>query len=435
MVTKASPKITLRNDDALALWRQGKDYWNEWVKNNPHASVDFSGVDFSKERLEQSPDIDFSEFTFPDGDITFWKANFGDGYVDFSNTTFGNGKLNFSQVTFGKGTKSFCRASFKSSTIEFNGSAFNDGMVDFSRAIINNSSISFWGATFGYGHVSFYKTSFGNGNIKFFGANFGDGNVNFSEAEFGKCNIDFEYCKFNGHLKLFNLKKSTNIQSLSFKHATFHQSFDISGNTFHCVPDLTFTEKAHQLSLDSVKCEPKRSTNNHCFIAHKINDKSDIPKLRRLKEIAEESKDYERALDFHAREMRAKRWHVNTSFWGLLLDYSFDFFSNYGRSEKRPLFWLFVTWIFFAIPYFLLSPVKHFGFNGSVEKFSEALSFSAGQMIPFIPGSKLARSEGVTTLFGGDLSFGLHLLTFSQSLISFVFLFLIGLALRNRFRI
>jgi hypothetical protein len=65
----------------------------------------------------------------------------------------------------------------------------------------------------------------------------------------------------------------------------------------------------------------------------------------------------------------------------------------------------------------------------------EALSFSGGQILPIIPSSRLARSEGVTSLFHGDLSFGLHVATFIQSIISLLLLFLIGLALRNRFRI
>jgi hypothetical protein len=42
---------TLKGQEAIALWRQGREVWNQWVEENPEYNVDFLGVDFSKHRF------------------------------------------------------------------------------------------------------------------------------------------------------------------------------------------------------------------------------------------------------------------------------------------------------------------------------------------------------------------------------------------------
>jgi hypothetical protein len=193
---------------------------------------------------------------------------------------------------------------------------------------------------------------------------------------------------------------------------------------------LTNTKTANHISLDGLICW--LTFEKKLFVFKKVSDFADIARLRRLKEIAENNKDHERALAFHADEMRAKRWHENISFRGLFVDYIFDWFSDYGRSASRPLICLTWLWIFFGCLYFFASG------NDLIEKwkkFWEALAFSGGQIFPIIPGSSTARMEGIQILFFNNLSPVLHLATFVQSVLSLMLLFLIGLALRNRFRI
>ena len=74
-------KIILKGEAVLALWRQGKKAWNQWVEDNPVADIDFSKVDFGKERTEAKREIDFIEFNFPKGVVSFIKAQFGEGDV------------------------------------------------------------------------------------------------------------------------------------------------------------------------------------------------------------------------------------------------------------------------------------------------------------------------------------------------------------------
>ena len=96
-MNQADENTTLKNEDALLLWRKGKDVWNKWVKEHPKANVDFSNVDFSIERKEKSI-IDFEYFNFPSGNVCFNGATFGDGNVTFSEATFGDGDVIFNRI-------------------------------------------------------------------------------------------------------------------------------------------------------------------------------------------------------------------------------------------------------------------------------------------------------------------------------------------------
>ncbi|NQY65446.1 MAG: hypothetical protein HRT38_17355 [Alteromonadaceae bacterium] len=80
------------------MWLEGKDTWNKWVKEHPVANVDFSEVDFSKERNKKFP-IAFVGFNFPSGKVYFFNATFGDGEVSFSRATFSNGNYIFRKIT------------------------------------------------------------------------------------------------------------------------------------------------------------------------------------------------------------------------------------------------------------------------------------------------------------------------------------------------
>jgi hypothetical protein len=75
-------KVILKKDDVLKLWLQGRDAWNQWVKDNPEADIDFSKVDFSK--LRNHPNISPNDWPFA-------KFYFPKGSINFSNTLFGKG--------------------------------------------------------------------------------------------------------------------------------------------------------------------------------------------------------------------------------------------------------------------------------------------------------------------------------------------------------
>lgn len=85
-----SEKIVLRGGDAIALWKAGKDAWNQWVEEHPEAEINFSGIDFGKHHENGAP-ISFSEYIFPKGDVDFSNAHFNKGNVYFKGTAWKGG--------------------------------------------------------------------------------------------------------------------------------------------------------------------------------------------------------------------------------------------------------------------------------------------------------------------------------------------------------
>ncbi|MCY7293993.1 pentapeptide repeat-containing protein [Alteromonas sp. a30] len=211
----------LYNLEAVQLWLQGREAWNQWVNENPECDVDFSEVDFGylrkfTERGEidfsfynfPKGDIDFSEVEFGDGNMSFSRSNFGDGNMSFSRSNFGNGNTNFSKTNFGNGKADFSFTHFGDGSADFSETNFGDGNVNFFEANFGDGRARFYGANFGDGYVnfsnanfgdgsaSFYGANFGDGSASFYGANFGDGSVNFSDANFGDGSADFSGANF-----------------------------------------------------------------------------------------------------------------------------------------------------------------------------------------------------------------------------------------------
>ena len=382
-------KMTLKGPEAITLWKQGKEAWNQWVKEHPEADIDFSRVAFGRYRYDRNCQISadawpFAGFQFPkgevnfsgaefgngnvnfveaqfgDGNVNFFEAQFGDGTVSFSGAEFGNGNVNFVEAQFGdgnvsfidarfgKGTVSFSDARFGNGTVDFWNARFGDGAVRFGGADFGDGDVRFEGARFGKGTVSFSDAEFGEGNVNFFEAQFGDGTVSFSGAEFGNGNVNFWNARFGeGTVNFWNARFGDGAVSFdsvkfegpagfshltqassafSFRNAHFGQSLTLSSkNHFTCVPDFINTHMGHHMSLRGVHLLPQLKTGPE-----------DIGRFCRLKELAEGQKDHERALEFKAQEILATRQHQNKGL-AKILPWCFEKGSNYGRSELRPL--------------------------------------------------------------------------------------------------
>lgn len=155
------------------------------------------------------------------------------------------------------------------------------------------------------------------------------------------------------------------------------------------------------------------------------SDNEDAARLRRLKEIAESNRHHAAALRFHADEMRAMRWR-EMGFFASLLDRIYEVFSDYGQSLRRPLGWWLGTLVVFTFIFYGIAPEARWG---------SAASVSLSNSVPFVPTARRVQLDGVNLLFGNHPCFLVDLLTLFQGALGFIFLFLIGLALRNRFRI
>ncbi len=138
-----SKREKLDPEDAIALWRKGKECWNQWVEENPVYNIDFSNFNFGEHAHLIDKKISFSGFKFPEGTISFSDTDFGNNPVEFRGTDFGKGDVNFSNSRFKEGTVAFTNA------------RFNEGNIKFDNIDFGNSNVSFDGAKFERCHILF----------------------------------------------------------------------------------------------------------------------------------------------------------------------------------------------------------------------------------------------------------------------------------------
>ncbi len=486
----------LEGDAAVALWKEGRDAWNAWIAANPGARIDFSDVDFSPYRVD-GKDISFHGYNFGDegvsfmnaqfgdGDVSFTDANFGNGYVVFMDAKFGNGNVSFMDAQFGDGDVSFMDANFENGNVSFMNANFGDSAVDFSHARFGDGEadfacmkfgsgevnfrhaqfgegrISFWSTHFGNGAVSFSATHFGDGDVDFTCSRFGDGTVAFMIANFGDGNVHFERAVIMGRLLFapnkmrsqsldfssiivrgsadFLLPPSPNdcLKKISFRSGVFEGPFTLGG-TLPAPPDLRSIKAAHHVDLSELRSTLQRKAPRFAWppvLSRDVHESdaaaADAARFRRLKQFAEENRDHTAALRFAADENRAKRWH-ETGWFASVLDMAFSAFSDYGQSIWRPMAGLVTLTVLTAGFYGL------FGLDGTATEkgsWADAFSLAVGNAIAFVPQSRSMRDDAVVTLFGEDPGIWADLAILGQASLSFVFLFLIGLGLRNRFRL
>ncbi|MEM7653979.1 MAG: hypothetical protein AAF220_12485, partial [Pseudomonadota bacterium] len=187
------------------------------------------------------------------------------------------------------------------------------------------------------------------------------------------------------------------------------------------------------------------------LLDYKAVDQDDAARLRRLKELAETNRDHHAALQFHADEQRAQRWQDGTGTLRSLLDLAFDVTSRHGRSVKRPVvgFGLILygaTILFTCLSVIvrpLTVPAPALNIAGQLwDRLTSAALYAISNAVPFIPSSVMGRQIGPDALLppvetGTPQPYleTLIVLALGQGALSFIFLFLIALGLRNRFRL
>lgn len=245
-----------------------------------------------------------------------------------------------------------------------------------------------------------------------------NGLCRFGFKNLGIGNVSFDFAQFAGSVEFEQDKDAIWCSVFSFRGATFEGPLRLDGLRFGPVPDLTGTEFRKHLSLSGLRFDFGTTDPS-------LDKERRASKLQRLKELAEGNRDHGLALVCHAHEMRAKRWQENGAGpWASdLLDLVYDLTSNYGQSIFRPSLLLFLSWILFGWYY------GTFAVEGGA-----TMVFSATTAIPFLTASGIFRSEEFKALFENPNS-DLYLMMGAQGLISFALLFLVGLGLRNRFRI
>jgi hypothetical protein len=129
--------------------------------------------------------------------------------------------------------------------------------------------------------------------------------------------------------------------------------------------------------------------------------------------------------------LKAKR-HYEITGSSLVWSYLYEWCSDFGRSTYRPLALLICTWFLCGIGYFLTAGIIAGDPNKSL---LDGFRLSAATLVPFVAVSKSAMANAQQNLFGDHVPFGVDAAAFVEGILGLAFVFLIGLALRNRFRI
>ena len=437
---------TLKGEAALALHQQGKNAWNAWCEQHPDWDIDFSEMTLTSDQL------DFKEYQFPkNGSVSFRKTHFSMGFADFSHTVFGVGKKDFSNATFSEGKISFRQCQFGNGELLFYRTQFGHGDVDFYKAVMGSGFVDFRESKFGEGKKYFHAIQFGTDWVSFRDCEFGDGDcifswcrfdettgVNFRIATFGKGTVDFRNIYYSKAFMSFKDADFSESEALLFSGSFGEGFLNFSGIKAKTVLDLTGSYVKRISDFDDAQIHYKKHP-VWGFLGLSQNPK-DSTAFRKLKKMAKEAEDYERVLDFFAKEKRSAYWHEIKGL-RLLIYYGYDIFSNYGRSVFRPLIALLFFWQVFAFSYFSLSPHSQdcqlsLKESNNCHHYVDAMVLSASHSIPILPNAKSSQDDSLNQLFGEKKPkpSPLHFLTFGQNFLSGIFLFLTILGLRNRFK-
>ena len=261
----------------------------------------------------------------------------------------------------------------------------------------------------------------------------------------------FNFSSFSSSA-IFNFAVFMNFTS--FGHATFSVIADFSSVTFKSTTRysdakfLTYVPEFHAAKLyeDTVFPIPERYTDNW----PKLKGKYSMPAAdqkrayNRLRLFMNKSLQIDEEQFFHRQEMRCKtvlaKWYHKPFYW------LFSWFSDYGISVWRPLFWmvfvmlsgaLFMLWWQEA---FTFLPKETSGFDWTLGLLGEddpwakprqAAGWSISNTLPFLGFGKLYYGGE----FAANLAWPLKVVGGVQTVAGFILLFFFGLGLRNRFRL
>jgi hypothetical protein len=316
----------------LDLAAEGKDAWNAWRRDpaNKYDRVTFAGVDFSEAPRDE---IDFSGFEFGDfADFSRckWRGvgwleigghlkKFSPGRASFTGAVFG-GWASFAGVVFGYGAR-FVGAAFGNSA-SFAGATFGD-KATFAGATFGAGATfafaafgpqaSFAGAAFG-AYASFDSTFF-NGRVEFTGKSEEQWARDVASAIVGmddKARAAFE----KQHKDLWETTgaRLDRFLTISFSHARFDGVAIFSGRSFEKTANFTnvrfYSPPEFEWCSGIARID---FSGAHIGFAHPgrllhWNSESDVPaRLRRLRKLAEDTKNHDLARNLYIEERKAER--------------------------------------------------------------------------------------------------------------------------------
>jgi len=268
------------------------------------------------------------------------------------------------------------------------------------------------------------------------------GAASFHSATFSPF-VDFHSATFSQHA---NFRSATFSQTADFQSATFsaraiflNAKFaawtGFSGAKFETsVPDFRGAEMHEATEWDDVSWPKFRAANRSYGqnISSRPEDKTAardwVFAYERLKQEMEKLKKHEDEQFFFRQELRARRAadaFDNRFSWNCILNYLYELASDYGYSVTRPLGWL-VGVIFLGALALSCDGVV----SASASPFENALRLNIANVFSFVPLVK----DIVSDVTFAKLSLPFQIASIAEAIIAVILFFLLGLALRNRFR-
>ena len=317
---------------------------------------------------------------------------------DFKGYVF-SGKAGFDGVVFNRSAKFEC-AEFKS------GASFIEATfkhtVNFDQAKFINDDIP----------IVFYSSIFKS-------------ITNFTKVNFHS-GVSFSGCEFHDST-FFAL--STFGQWTYFGGVDAKSSFHFFGAEFTRAPSFSNAqvppEVINGMIVNYAKAKPTPTRKDLAFY------EDDCNRYQQLKCFAIKARNHGQEQRFFAMEMRAKRGHVDKQWSSNFISHLYEWSSNFGGSILRPVLGFIGSIVVSAFFYTLFS---------SGEKFFLGVFYALANALPFI-GLGRQSAELQLQLFPDFSSWSIldtslfYFLLSLNSLFGFLFLFLIGLGLRNRFRL
>ncbi len=306
-------------------------------------------------------------------------------------------------------------------SVDFRWARFS-GFADFHLATFLGWIAVFSSATFS-GRATFTSATFSGfasfGSVTFSGGAYFDlatfsRPADFSSTTFSE-NVEFQSATFSGGV---DFRSTTFSKSANFLNATFNAKTIFAHVVFGAGVPVFHGAKLHEATEWHRVTWPEPPQGER-------HAQDQVYAYERLKQEMEQLKKHEDEQLFFRKELRARRGLVAPGSGAWLLNYLYEVSSDYGQSIGRPAFWLFVS---FAIGFFVFAnaPV----FKGAPMTIQSAAGLSLANIFSFLP----AKREIMTQSMIENLSDAAQFLGGIQSVLGLIFFFLLGLALRSRFR-
>ncbi|MGA2056620.1 MAG: pentapeptide repeat-containing protein [Bradyrhizobium sp.] len=414
------------------LARKNRDFWNRWIDAAPHdhqlrAEIEASfakrtksfslpdkaeTADFSRTKFDRA--VDFGGFLFR-RPVDFHHSTFS-GTANFAGAHF-EGNSNFSFATFSRQTN-FKQAQFNAALVDFNSATFSYG-AEFQYASFVHCTFAY--TKFGevnFGHAKFAVAFFGSAIFSaaaYFGSTKFEGDAAIFRSATFSSSVAFNSAKFSNEADFFDTKFSDKIL---FTNATFsgHTKF-VNARFENYVPDFRGAT-IHQATEWHGATWPKPP-------AEEGDAQEQVYAYERLKQEMEQLKKHEDEQVFFRQELRARRGLTRLLSGRWLLNFAYQWSSRYGSSVGRPVLWLLLLFTAGAA-IFARAPIH----CGAPMPIRLAVKLSFANIFVFLPDKR----EIMTLDMVACLSDTTRAVSAIQSISGVALLFLLGLAIRNRFR-